>query len=181
MKTKIKAIAMKASITSSAVTGILHPGKRMLYYRTNTGNKTVVPFLIASKLFLPTNLTLNNPTKDTSLLEFCFTLLIHICTICKNAVMFILNKIINVLTVMNSGSIKAIILDHTVSICGNVSLIAMLYPAMFFGIIGRWVFGAGKTILSSPASGSFYYGGIYAGAFFKNNTPRFEDFNGFIK
>lgn len=65
----------------------------MLYYRTNTGNKTVVPFLIASKLFLPTNLTLNNPAKDTSLLEFCFTLLIHICTICKNAVMFILNKI----------------------------------------------------------------------------------------
>ena len=57
----------------------------------------------------------------------------------------------------------------------------MICPAMFFGIAGGPVFCAGKTVFSSPASGSFYYGGIYAGAFFKNNTPGFEDFNGLIK
>lgn len=181
MKTKVKAITTHTTIANRAVASVLHPGKRMLYYRSDASNKTVVPFLFRGKSFLASNLTLNNSAKYAFVFKLCFTFLIHIGTVCKNAVMLICNKIINVLTVMNSGSIKAIILDHTVSICGNVSLIAMIYPAMFFGITGRWVFGAGKTVFSSPASGSFYYGGIYAGAFFKNNTPRFEDFNGFIK
>jgi len=103
MKTKIKAITTQTLITNSSVAGIFHPRKGMLHYRPDTSDKTIVPLLLTSKLFLSTNLTLNNSAKYALLLETCFSLFIHICTVCKDAVSFICNKIVHVLAVMNSG------------------------------------------------------------------------------
>ena len=69
----------------------------MFHDGAEPGDQTVVPFLFGRQLFLTPNTSLNDSAEDTSVFKPLLAFAIHIGTVSKNTVLFILGQVIEVL------------------------------------------------------------------------------------
>ena len=97
MQREVHPVTAESTISGSPITGVLHPCKGMLHDGTKAGNQTIMPLLLGGQFFLASNTPLDNAAKDAPRFQGLFAVGTHIRTVGKDAVLFLLGQIIEVL------------------------------------------------------------------------------------